>query len=183
MNCCGPSRRQALLWAGLAATAGALATGGTAETEAAGAATTAGLATAAGGELLVRDLEVVTVTDTSVVITWFTGSPPAQDAFGFPEPVAADTELQFGTVDPTTLTVVPGSLKTVFHDAAATATTTPRSPGWSRAGCTATWPCPTDSRPSRRRCSSRWAPPAQLAPAGPLSGPCRQACAPAPVIR
>ena len=121
MNCCGPSRRQALLWAGLAATAGALATGGTAETEAAGAATTAGPATAAGGELLVRDLEVVTVTDTRVVITWFTGSPAAQDAFGFPEPVAADTELQLGTVDPTTLTVVPGSLKTVFHDAAATA--------------------------------------------------------------
>ena len=84
MDCCGPSRRQALLWAGLAATAGALATGGTAETEAAGAATTAGPATAAGGELLVRDLDVVTVTDTSVVITWFTGSPTAQDAFGFP---------------------------------------------------------------------------------------------------
>jgi hypothetical protein len=81
MNCCGPSRRQALLWAALAATAGALATGGTAETEAAGAATTAGPATAAGGELLVRDLEVVTVTDTSVVITWFTGSPTAQDAW------------------------------------------------------------------------------------------------------
>jgi 3',5'-cyclic-AMP phosphodiesterase len=121
MNCCGPSRRQALLWAGLAATAGALASGGTAEAEAAGAATTAGPATAAGGELLVRDLEVVTVTDTSVIITWFTGSPTAQDAFGFPEPVAADTELQLGTVDPTTLAVVPGSLKTVFHDSTATA--------------------------------------------------------------
>jgi Icc protein len=121
MNCCGPSRRQALLWAGLAATAGALGTGGMAETEAAGAATTAGPATAAGGELLARDLEVVTVTDTSVIITWFTGSPTAKDAFGFPEPVAADTELQLGTVDPTTLAVVPGSLKTVFHDTTATA--------------------------------------------------------------
>jgi 3',5'-cyclic-AMP phosphodiesterase len=106
MNCCGPTRRQALLWGGLAATAATLASGGT--------------AVAAGGDLLVQDLEVVTVTDTSVVITWFTGSPTAKDAFGFPEPVGADTELQLGTVDPTTLTVVPGSLKTVFHNTTAT---------------------------------------------------------------
>lgn len=59
---------------------------------------------------------MVTVTDTSVVITWFTGSATAVDSYGFPQPIAADTELQLGSADPTTLTVVPGSLKTVFHD-------------------------------------------------------------------
>jgi 3',5'-cyclic-AMP phosphodiesterase len=107
MDCCRPSRRQALLWGSLAATVPALAA--------------AVPASAATTNLLVRDLEVVTVTDTSVVITWFTGSATAVDSYGFPEPVAADTELQIGSVDPATLTVVPGSLKTVFHDTSPTA--------------------------------------------------------------
>jgi hypothetical protein len=60
------------------------------------------------------------VTDTSVIITWFTGSTTEVDTYGFPLPVAADTELQIGLVDLTTLTVVPGSLKTVFQDSTAT---------------------------------------------------------------
>jgi hypothetical protein len=88
MNCCGPTRRQALLWGSLAAAAPAIA--GVSAAPASAAESTAG---AASGDLLVQDLEVATVTDTSVIITWVTGSATAKDAFGFPEPVAADTEL------------------------------------------------------------------------------------------
>ena len=109
MNCCRPSRRQALLWGSLAAAA---------PLAAAGEATPAA---AASSGILVTDVEVVTVTDTSVVITWFTGSATATDRYGFPAPVAADTELQLGSIDPATLTLVPGSLKTVLRDETPTA--------------------------------------------------------------
>jgi 3',5'-cyclic-AMP phosphodiesterase len=107
MDCCRPSRRQALLWSSLAATpllvAGAAAP-----------------AKASSSDLLVIDLEVATVTDTSVIITWFTGSATEVDAYGFPLPVAADTELQLGQWDSTTMTIVPGSLQTVFQDSTGT---------------------------------------------------------------
>ena len=111
MECCNPtaSRRQALLWGSLAASAPLIA---------AGAAATPASASTNG--MLVTDLEVATVTDTSVIITWFTGSATAVDQYGFPEPVGADTELQLGQVDLATLTIVPGSLKTVFSDSTST---------------------------------------------------------------
>ena len=109
MDCCGPSRRQALLWGSLAAAVPAIVGGVSAET-----------ANASTTNLLVTDLEVATVTDTSVIITWFTGSTTAVDTYGFPLPVAADTELQIGQWDPTTLTLVPGTLKTVFQDSTPT---------------------------------------------------------------
>ena len=111
MDCCRPSRRQALLWGSLAAAAA---------TPLVGAADATPAAASASG-ILVTDLEVVTVTDTSVVITWFTGSATQTDQYGFPAPVATDTQLQLGSWDPATLTVVPGSLKTVLHDERRTA--------------------------------------------------------------
>lgn len=114
MDCCGPSRRQALLWGGLAAAVPAIVGGVSAP------------AKASTNNLLVTDLEVATVTDTSVIITWFTGSPTETDEYGFPLPVATDTQLQLGDVDLSTLSVVPGSLKTVFQDDTATPTTMPR---------------------------------------------------------
>ena len=36
---------------------------------------------------VVTDLEVATVTDTSVILTWFTGSATETDQYGFPAPV------------------------------------------------------------------------------------------------
>jgi 3',5'-cyclic-AMP phosphodiesterase len=78
-------------------------------------------ASAASSDVLVIDLEVTTVTDTSVVITWFTGSSTETDEYGFPAPVAADTVLQLGSADLTTLTLVPGTLTTVLDDATPTA--------------------------------------------------------------
>lgn len=67
------------------------------------------------GGLLAIDLEVVTVTDTSIVLTWFTGSADQPDAYGKPAPLAADTEVLLGE---------PGGarkLRTVLHDATPTA--------------------------------------------------------------
>jgi 3',5'-cyclic-AMP phosphodiesterase len=111
MDCCKPSRRQALMWASLA-TAGAatpLALSGAAP------------ASASTSNVLVIDLEVATVTDTSAVITWFTGSSTETDEYGFPAPVATDTVLQLGSADLSTLTLVPGTLTTVLDDATPTA--------------------------------------------------------------
>ena len=109
MDCCGPTRRQALLWGSLAAAVPAIVGG-----------VSASSAKASTTNLLVTDLEVATVTDTSVIITWFTGSATETDSYGFPMPVAADTELQLGDVDLTTLSIVPGSLKTVYQNNTAT---------------------------------------------------------------
>lgn len=109
MDCCRPSRRQALLWGSLAAAVPVFVGG--ISVEDAGASTT---------DLLVIDLEVATVTDTSVIITWFTGSATQTDTYGFPLPVATDTELQLGQWDSATLTLVPGTLQTVFQDSTAT---------------------------------------------------------------
>jgi 3',5'-cyclic-AMP phosphodiesterase len=78
-------------------------------------------ASAASSDVLVLDLEVATVTDTSVVITWFTGSSTETDEYGFPAPVATDTVLQLGSADLTTLTLVPGTLTTVLDDSTPTA--------------------------------------------------------------
>src|SRR5919201_3299731 len=52
--------------------------------------------------LVVTDAEVSTVTDTSVIITWFTGSADVLDRYGFPAPEPAGTELQLGVIDPVT---------------------------------------------------------------------------------
>ncbi len=65
-------------------------------------------------DLLATDLEVATVTGTSVIITWFTGPATEVDTCGFPLPVAAGTTLQIGLADLTALTVVPGALKTAL---------------------------------------------------------------------
>lgn len=106
MDCCKiPSRRQALLWAGLAASATAVVS--------------AAPASAAASNVLVTDVEVSTVTDTSVIVTWFTGSTTAVDEYGFPAPVATDSELQLAPFTTTTLTT--GTYQTVYQDSTPTA--------------------------------------------------------------
>jgi 3',5'-cyclic-AMP phosphodiesterase len=65
--------------------------------------------------LLVTDVEVVTVTDTSAVVTWFSGSAGQVDRYGSPAPVEADSELLLGEPGR------PRTLRTVLHDATRTA--------------------------------------------------------------
>lgn len=99
MSCCGPSRRQLL--AGLAATA--LWT-----------ATSAGSVRAQPGSIIVTDLEVVTITDTSAVLTWTTLGP---DAAGNLVPVEADTEVLAAPADSSAplRQVFAASESTAFH--------------------------------------------------------------------
>jgi hypothetical protein len=60
------------------------------------------------GVALPFNLELVTVTETSMVVTWFTGDPTQVDTFGRLAPVPTDTELLLGTS--------PVGLATVHHD-------------------------------------------------------------------
>lgn len=61
-------------------------------------------------------LELVTVTDTSAVITWFTGDPTAPDEFGRPAPVAAPGRVLLGTSpNPTTWVSVGEHEPTPYH--------------------------------------------------------------------
>lgn len=102
------SRRDALRWAGMAAATPLVA--GAVDAAPAAAATT---------DLLVTDLEVVTVTDTSVVLTWFTGSTTTNDRFGRPNPTPADTEVVLGVAGSTTppAVVLHDETLTPFHHA------------------------------------------------------------------
>ena len=70
-------------------------------------------------ELLVRDLEVVTVTEQSAIITWFTGSADETDRYGRPAPVPTDTELLLGQPgEPDTLaTALHEHRRTPYHHA------------------------------------------------------------------
>ena len=68
------------------------------------------------GLALPLHLELVTVTDTAAVITWFTGDPTAPDEFGRPAPVAAPGRVLLGTSpDPTTWVVVGAHEPTPYH--------------------------------------------------------------------
>lgn len=58
------------------------------------------------------------MTDTSVIITWFTGPTTEVETYGFRLPVTAGTALQIGLVGLTTLTVVPAALKTALESPA-----------------------------------------------------------------
>ena len=61
-------------------------------------------------------LELVTVTDTQAVMTWFTGDPTAPDEFGRPAPVAAPGRVLIGTSpDPTTWVEVGAHGPTPYH--------------------------------------------------------------------
>lgn len=73
-----------------------------------------GVAGAAAEPMWVRDLEVVTITDTTLIVTWATVSAVRVDDHGMPLPVAADTELCIGPADS------PGSPRMVFHEAGPT---------------------------------------------------------------
>jgi hypothetical protein len=68
------------------------------------------------GPAVPMNLELVTVTDTSAVITWFTGDPTAPDEFGRPAPVAAPGRVLLGTSpDPTSWVAVGEHAPTPYH--------------------------------------------------------------------
>ncbi|WP_405489734.1 metallophosphoesterase family protein [Nocardia sp. NBC_00511] len=98
MSCCGPNRRQLLT---LLAAAAALPVLGT------------NTARAQPDSLSVTDLEVVTVTDGSAVLTWTTYG---NDGSGNPVPVDTDSEVWLGPADGSGLRQVFGdSTPTAYH--------------------------------------------------------------------
>src|SRR4051794_9247287 len=99
--CCHLTRRQLLQWAALVAASPLLST--IADPERAYAA-----APGAAPLPVPHDLELVTLTESSAVLTWVTGDPTAPDDMGRPSPVPADTEVRLGTS--------PVALRTVHHD-------------------------------------------------------------------
>jgi len=60
-------------------------------------------------------LELVTVTDTSAVLTWFTGDPTKPDEFGRPEPLPANTILELGDSPAALTRVVDRNDATPYH--------------------------------------------------------------------
>src|SRR5260370_9711121 len=92
MSCCSPSRRQILRWSGLAAAAPVAAASMDFPASASEQAAAGEALPVNRRELLVRDLEVVTVTEQSAIITWFPGSADETDTYGRPAPGAPDTE-------------------------------------------------------------------------------------------
>src|SRR4051794_41311470 len=71
---------------------------------------------AGDGLAIPHNHELVTVTDTEAVITWFTGDPTQPDEFGRPLPVAAPGRVLIGTSpDPTTWVEVGAHGATAYH--------------------------------------------------------------------
>jgi 3',5'-cyclic-AMP phosphodiesterase len=109
-DCCGLSRRQLIQLASASAAAG-FATPGFATPAFAAPLVRTGLGAANSGGtggigLYVQDLELVTVTDTSFVLTWYTADRPMPatpyELAAAPAPVAADGMVRYGT-DPARL--------------------------------------------------------------------------------
>ncbi|MBO0853589.1 MAG: metallophosphoesterase [Nocardia sp.] len=101
MNCCGPNRRRVLA---------ALATAAAAPLAAA-----AGSARAQPNSLIATDLEVVTVTDTSAVLTWTSLGPGPS---GTPVPVPAESEIRLAPADsagPLRTVPIADSARTPYH--------------------------------------------------------------------
>ena len=101
--CCHLTRREFLRWAGLVAATPLVA--GLLDQERA-------YAQVGGAVALPINLELVTLTETSAIITWFTGDPTQPDTMGRLAPAPADTEVLLGTS--------PTDLKVVHHDSAPT---------------------------------------------------------------
>ncbi len=70
----------------------------------------------AAGPAIPMHLELVTVTDTEAIITWFTGDATTPDEFGRPTPVAAPGRVLIGTdPNPSTWTEVGAHAATPYH--------------------------------------------------------------------
>ena len=105
-RCCHLTRREFLQWSALVATTPILAS--LVDPERAYGVTRSQV----GGPTVALNLELVTLTETSAVLTWFTGDPTRPDEMLRPAPVPADTEVLLGTS--------PASIQSVLHDSALT---------------------------------------------------------------
>src|SRR4051794_9832490 len=105
-GCCFLTRRQLLQWAAVVAATPILSS--LSDQERAYGLTGA----AQAGVALPVNLELVTLTETSAVLTWFTGDPTRPDDMGRLAPAPTDTEVLLGTS--------PADLHQAYHDATPT---------------------------------------------------------------
>lgn len=111
---------------------------------------------ASRGLAVPMNLELVTVTDTSAVVTWFTGDPTTLDEFGRPRPVAAGGRVLIGTSpDPRTWRVVGRHEATAYHHVEVTGL---------RPGTTYYWRAESGGRVATAH-------PLAVTPTAPLDGP------------
>jgi hypothetical protein len=68
-----------------------------------------------GDRAVPMNLELVTLTETSAVLTWFTGDPTRLDQYRRPEPVPADTVVELGPSPAALTTVVHQDRATPYH--------------------------------------------------------------------
>jgi hypothetical protein len=108
-SCCHLSRRQILKWGALVAATPFLA--GAADLERAYGFRRRGAST----PCLPINLELVTLTETSAILTWFTGDPTRVDSMGRLAPVPADTEVLLGTTDGNLQVVLSDPTPTAYH--------------------------------------------------------------------
>ncbi|MGH3387866.1 MAG: metallophosphoesterase, partial [Actinomadura sp.] len=108
MICCRPSRRELIRWSAIVASTALVPV---VDPDRAYAA-----ARAAGPDAVRPvNLELVTLTETSAVFTWYTGVPGTDDGLGRMEPAPADGEIVYGT-HPARLTKrVQGASDTPYH--------------------------------------------------------------------
>jgi len=100
------SRRELLRWGALVAATPLL--GELADPERAYAATV-------GAAVVPMNLELITLTESSVVLTWYTGAAGASDAFGRLAPAPADGEVLMGTSPEKLQQVYASSRPTPYH--------------------------------------------------------------------
>lgn len=84
MFCCRPSRRDLIRWTAVATGAALLPAFG-------------GDRAYARGPARPVNLELVTLTETSAILTWYTGLPGTDDGLGRMEPAPSDAEVRYGT--------------------------------------------------------------------------------------
>ncbi|MGI5204593.1 fibronectin type III domain-containing protein [Spirillospora sp. CA-108201] len=102
MICCRPSRRALLRWSAIVAGASLLPA-----VEASSA--------RASDDVQPVNLELVTVTETTAVLTWYTGVPGTDDGLGRMEPAPSDAEVLYGTHPSRLTSVAHGSSGTPNH--------------------------------------------------------------------
>jgi 3',5'-cyclic AMP phosphodiesterase CpdA len=101
MICCRPSRRELLRFSAIVM---GVSLGSLMESERAYAAAVQPV-----------NLELVTLTETGAILTWYTGEPGTDDGLGRMKPAPADGEIVYGTHPRRLDRTVPGSAGTPYH--------------------------------------------------------------------
>lgn len=108
--CCHFTRRQLLQWSAVVAATPVVAS--SLDVERAYGLTRS---VKSNGTALPINLELVTLTETSAILTWFTGDPTRPDRFGRLAPMPADTELQLATATGKLRTIYSSDKQTPYH--------------------------------------------------------------------